>query len=176
MEETVPALVGIKDAAEMVGCSDKVIRNYIKDGKISSKLIDSPYGEQYLVDPEEVKTVYNSRRSSTLELKKFQSRPENSTQENPALKEIIPTLEGFRADYKEAMERISVMSYELGNAQKEVKLLTGDSLEKASLEKQIQALKEEAAELRVRNEYLQQRVDALETERKKSVWQRITGK
>jgi|GEM_PF-6282370 len=200
MEESIPSLVPIKKAAEILGCSDKVIRNYIKDGKINFQTVSSPYGDQYEVDPEEVKAVYNSRRSATLEIKKFQSRPEYSSGENPLLKEIIPTLEGFRSDYKEAMERISLMSYELGTTQKEVKLLTGDSLEKSAMEKQIQALLQQVATLETEKKALETRLEELnndklqlqndktrleeslenersklEQELKKSVWQKLRG-
>lgn len=197
MEETLPNLVGIKDAAEIVGCSDKVIRNYIRDGKISFHTSESPYGDQYMVNPDEVSQVYNSRRSSTLELKKSSPAMANSTPEVGGVKELLPVLERFQSDYKDAMETVSRMSYELGNAQKEVKLLTGDSLERSAMERQIQELIKTNAVLETKVSNLQERLEelqalkdarleqlqkekesleqALEKERSKGLWERIKG-
>ena len=59
------------------------------------------------------------------------------------------------------------MSYELGNAQKEVKLLTGDSLERSALEKQVQALQVLLAELKIENKHLGERVEELQAEKKR---------
>jgi len=187
MDGATPNLVPIKDAVDQIGCSDKVIRNYIRDRKIAYQTIDSPYGEAYLVDPEEVRRVYNSRRSPTVEIKKELYSTGNTREESTALKEILPTLGKFQSDYKEAMEKIALMSYELGNAQKEVKLLTGNSMEKSALEKQLQALMAEKARLETQNAFLQETLETLKTqvgkleetlenERKKGVFGKFFGR
>jgi hypothetical protein len=169
MEETIPTLIPIKEAAEIIGCSDKVIRNYIKDGKISFQSIESPYGQQYIVDPDEIRDVYNSKRSSTLEKKNIRFSSGISSPEPPVLKDILPVMLGLQTDYKQAMEKIHSMAYELGNAHKEVKLLTGDSMEKSALEKQIQSLIQEKTRLEVlleaekeKNTRLEERLSSLE--------------
>lgn len=143
----------LKDTAEILGCTDKTLRNYIKAGKLSFQEVDSPYGKQYLVDPDEARNLY-FEKVSRAENRSSANSSGNSNGENSSLKDLVPTLEGFRADYKEAMEQMNRMSFELGNAQKEVKLLTGETLEKRALEKQIQELIRENERLKAENEFL----------------------
>lgn len=132
--------VSIKEAAALVGCSDKVIRNYIKDGKITFTEEEGPYGPQFKVNSDEIEAVYSRGKNSRVEQKVSRPSTGNSTPESTSLENILPTLERFQGGYQEAMEKMVAMSYELGNAHKEVKLLTGDSLERSALEKQVQQL------------------------------------
>ena len=47
----------IKEAAEMLGVSDKTVRRRIKKGELPAQLVDSPYGEQYMIPADAVEAA-----------------------------------------------------------------------------------------------------------------------
>jgi transcriptional antiterminator len=42
-------MLNVNQTAELLQCSTKTIRNKIKNGDITAKLVDSPYGKQYAI-------------------------------------------------------------------------------------------------------------------------------
>lgn len=143
----------VRETAEILGCSDKTLRNYIADKRIDFQEVDSPYGRQYLVDLEGARSLYE-RKNTKVDGGSVKVSKGMVAGEVSSLKELATTIESFRTDYKEAMENIVKMSYELGNAQKEIHLLTGTTLEKSALEKQILELTRELERARMENEML----------------------
>jgi hypothetical protein len=145
----------LKETSEILGCSDKTLRNYIADRRVDFQEVDSPYGRQYLIDLEGARNLYE-RKAHKVDRGVSGISRGSSGADISSLKDLTVTIEGLRADYKEAMEKVVKMSYELGNAQKEIHLLTGTTLEKSALEKQILELTREVERLKVENQFLKQ--------------------
>lgn len=156
METVEQFLKPLRETAEILGCTDKTLRNYIKAGELSFQEVDSPYGKTYLVDPDEARKLYEEK-SSRGKSRNNGASSHVSSAEPSTVKEVLEALEVYREDYKAAMETVVKMSFELGNAEKEIKLLTGDTLEKKALEKQILELSKELEKARVENEFLRRK-------------------
>jgi excisionase family DNA binding protein len=57
----------IKEAAEMLGVSDKTVRRRIKKGELPAELVDSPYGEQYMIPADAVEAASQTIAVATVE-------------------------------------------------------------------------------------------------------------
>lgn len=57
----------IKEAAEMLGVSDKTVRRRIKKGELPAELVDSPYGEQYMIPADAVEAASQTLTVATVE-------------------------------------------------------------------------------------------------------------
>lgn len=52
-------LVSVKEAAELLGISDKTVRRKIQKGELKAELMDSPYGKQYFIPKDQINVAQN---------------------------------------------------------------------------------------------------------------------
>ena len=57
----------IKEAAKRLGVSDKTVRRRIKKGELPAQLVDSPYGEQYMIPADAVEAASQTIAVATVE-------------------------------------------------------------------------------------------------------------
>lgn len=155
----------LKEAAQYFGVSEQTVRRWIKSGKITAELRDSPYGPQYYVPGYQIQAAAEIQDvvkvDRTVDMASLAKVMEHYLTEREQA--LLETMEGIQSEIRESIQRFEHRESELVN-----EIAAAREENKALRELVEDRLEERDRKLMETLRALQQKAD--QEKRKKSWW------